>query len=299
MRPTSIIFLCLSVILIVGGIVTCYIATGMAAEEGIELFEEAGGERDYEQIPLDEISLNKISLVLKNADVNIYGGAEESFIELLNYGGSYSYGVSSGILTLDESTGFLKLLDFGETKLKFGGLRQYLFRKNSEVGKKVVNLYFTNDYQLKQLEVKLGSGDITVRDLRVRADLSFKLEHGNLLLEHNRNNSAVSVELGNGNAVIRDTTLVNLEGNIKRGDLSYYAQNYSFQTYELSAGGGGEVFVQGVSKGDTYTASTPMASIKINVTTKDVTFISAKLTRTRQKNEPEETTANPAVPAES
>lgn len=269
MRPTSIIFLCLSVLLIVGGIVTCYIAAEMAADQGIELFETAGGENSNELITLDDKSLNKISLVLKDADVNIYGDAEEPYIELVNYAGSYSFAVSDGILTVDESIGFLQLLNFGEKQVKFGGLRQYLLRRDTEPGQKTVNIYLTGSYQLKQFEIKLDSGNVTVKGMKIRPDFTIKIGTGDLLFEQNKIHSAVTIDIGTGNAVLRETDLLSLEATVKRGDLSYFAHNFAYQTYKITAGGGGEVFVEGESKGETYTSSTPMAFIKVNVTAKD------------------------------
>ena len=269
MRPTSIIFLCLSVLLIVGGIVTCYIAAEMAADQGIELFETAGGENSNELITLDDKSLNKISLVLKDADVNIYGDAEEPYIELVNYAGSYSFAVSDGILTVDESIGFLQLLNFGEKQVKFGGLRQYLLRRDTEPGQKTVNIYLTGSYQLKQFEIKLDSGNVTVKGMKIRPDFTIKIGTGDLLFEQNKIHSAVTIDIGTGNAVLRETDLLSLEATVKRGDLSYFAHNFAYQTYEITAGGGGEVFVEGESKGETYTSSTPIAFIKVNVTAKD------------------------------
>lgn len=269
MRPTSIIFLCLSIILIVGGIVTCYIAAGMAEDEGIELFETADSVNNSEIITLDDKSLNKISLILKDADVNIYGTADQPYIELVNYSGSYSQGVSSGILTVDESISFLQLLNLGDKKVKFGGLRQYLVPREEDEGRKTVNIYLTSNYQLKQFEIKLDSGDITVNGVKIRPDFTFKIGTGNLLLDNNKINSVITIDIGKGNAIIRNTDLMSIEAEIDRGDLSYYAANFALQTYNIITGGDGEVFVEGESKGSDYSASTPMAFIKITVTAKN------------------------------
>ena len=144
MKPTSIIFLCLSVLLVVGGIVTCYIASGMARDAGIELFETSSDIEGNNIInnELDADGLNKVSLILKNADVAIHGGAESSYIELVNYGtNTYSYAVSNGILSVDESVGFLSLLNFTDTSVSFGGLRQYLKWRGKSGEPRSVNIY--------------------------------------------------------------------------------------------------------------------------------------------------------------
>jgi hypothetical protein len=270
LRPTSIIFLCLAVLLIVGGIVTCYIAAGMARDEGIELFESAesaGGKSEI--IQLAEDGLNKISLILKDADVSIYGGAAEPYVELVNYKpGSYSYGMANGILTVDESIGILQLLNFGESKVNFGGLRQYLVRRDTETGRKSINVYLPDTYLIKHIEVKLDSGNISVNKVKNRSDFSLKIANGNLLFEGNSSNSAITLDIGTGDAVFRDSALLSLNAALKRGDLSYFAYNFAYQTYEITTGGGA-VYVEGVDKGETYTSSTPMAFIKINAEVKN------------------------------
>lgn len=300
LRPTSIIFLCLAVLLIVGGIVTCYIAAGMANDEGIELFDSAEspvGDK-AEIIPLAEEGLNKISLVLKDADISVYGGANEPYVELVNYApGSYSYGTANGILTVDESIGFLQLLDFGETKVDFGGLRQYLVRRNTETGRKSINVYLSDDYHIKHIEFKLDSGDVNVKNVKNRADFTLKIAAGNLLFEGNKSNAAVSLEMGTGDAILRDSAITMLDAEVRRGDLSYYAYNFALQTYDITTGGG-SVYVEGADKGETYTASTPMAFIKINAKVKNGNvFLGAADPNAPKSGEDSETTVD--KPAET
>jgi hypothetical protein len=287
------------VLLIIGGVVTCYTAAGMARDAGVELFESSETE-DGDNIvknALDEDGLNKISLILKNTDVNIYGGSDESYIEMVNYGvNSYSYTETASILTVDESVGFLSLLNFTDTSVSFGGLRQYLNWKNKDEGRHKINIYLTNSYSIKQLEIKLDSGDITVNNVKNRADFLVKISKGNLLFNNNTSNSAATVDIGEGNATFRSSNLITLDATLGQGDLRFYVFNYSLQTYNIATGEG-EVYFNGEDKGMTLNTSTPMGFITINAELKkgDVYIGDTDPTATETETETSETAAETEV----
>ena len=80
MKPTSIIFLLISLIIILVGWLVCNSAEAKAAEEDIQLFDTVISEDNeaVTEIPFgsDEI-YNKIELVADDANVYIYGGFSE------------------------------------------------------------------------------------------------------------------------------------------------------------------------------------------------------------------------------
>ena len=261
MKPTSIIFLCLSVLLVVGGIVTCYIASGMARDAGIELFETSSDIEGNNIInnELDADGLNKVSLILKNADVAIHGGAESSYIELVNYGtNTYSYAVSNGILSVDESVGFLSLLNFTDTSVSFGGLRQYLKWRGKSGEPRSVNIYLTDEYQLKQLEIKVEDGDVTIDGSKCKTDYSIEIGKGSLVFTNNNSNSTLTIAVGEGNVSVGNSSIINLGVTIKRGDFDYSVSNYAYQSYSIVTDDGA-VYLAGKEYGTSLFASTPMA----------------------------------------
>ena len=77
MKPTSIIFLIISVLLVIGGFTTMGVAKKLAAEEGVELVAEISeGNEDYVfQYEYAQDNVGKIAVSVKNAKVNVYGGA--------------------------------------------------------------------------------------------------------------------------------------------------------------------------------------------------------------------------------
>ena len=92
MKPTSVIFIIVSVILACTGLLLCMSAENLAVEQGVALFNQQGdSENNYtESFDIDEEYLKKIVVSLNDVSVNVYGGAEKSHIDLINFNnGSY------------------------------------------------------------------------------------------------------------------------------------------------------------------------------------------------------------------
>ena len=85
MKPTSIIFLVVSVLLIIGGVIACTVAKDIAVTDGYTLFHDAEGGGTYVRHDFKSSDVNKIELVVTDAEIHIYGGAEESYIEFFNF----------------------------------------------------------------------------------------------------------------------------------------------------------------------------------------------------------------------
>ena len=101
MKPTSVIFLIVSVLLACLGVILCMTATSIANEQGIGLFDQVGDGDDnyihYETFVEEE--LKKIVVKVSDVKVNVIGGAEESKIELVNFPNN-AYQIQAGRSTL-------------------------------------------------------------------------------------------------------------------------------------------------------------------------------------------------------
>ena len=80
MKPTSIIFLVVSVLLIVGGIITCAIAKDIAITDGYTLFNDAEGGGTYVRHDFQASGIMKVEMNVTDAEINIYGGASWSYM---------------------------------------------------------------------------------------------------------------------------------------------------------------------------------------------------------------------------
>ena len=93
----------------------CISAENMAKDQGIALFkQEHDGNNNYVETydDIDEASLKKLVISLKNADINVYGGAEKSRIELINFSdNSYNLTASKTQITLSGIDGISGLIN--------------------------------------------------------------------------------------------------------------------------------------------------------------------------------------------
>ena len=82
MKPTSIIFLIVSVALALAGLVTMRIAEGIGVREGIQVVADTTDDGDSVfTYDFSEDSIGKISVSVGTADINIIGGADKPYIE--------------------------------------------------------------------------------------------------------------------------------------------------------------------------------------------------------------------------
>ena len=76
MKPASIISLVIAVLLIVVGLVSCFIAQNMAKANGEYLFAEDRGADSVYTVDLTDSEISKIELIASKVQVNIYGRQE-------------------------------------------------------------------------------------------------------------------------------------------------------------------------------------------------------------------------------
>ena len=76
MKPTSVIFIIVSVLIICLGVLLCITANSMAADMGIPIFAQTGdAENNYTTTEVFESEeLKKIILNFSDVKINIYGG---------------------------------------------------------------------------------------------------------------------------------------------------------------------------------------------------------------------------------
>ena len=148
MKPTSIIFIIVTIILACAGVLLCISAENMAKDQGIALFkQEHDGNNNYVETydDIDEASLKKLVISLKNADINVYGGAEKSRIELINFSdNSYNLTASKTQITLSGIDGISELINLDTFKINFSGFRNYQNYLKYRNRQKTVNLYLSD-----------------------------------------------------------------------------------------------------------------------------------------------------------
>ena len=176
MKPTSIIFIIISVLLIVGGIITCSVAKDIAVTDGYTLFSDTEGGGSYVRHDFLSSSVTKIALTVTDAEINIYGGAEASYIEFFNFrDGLYTLSATGNSITLDEIPNLTSLLSF-QGGFSFSGMRYFLRFGNMETGPKRVNVYIGADSAMKNITVSGENCTVYADKLGVHCDIQITAE---------------------------------------------------------------------------------------------------------------------------
>jgi len=230
-KPTSIISLIVAVLLVIVGLVTCFIAQNMAQSNGEQLFADNvnGNISISEEINLD--NLERISVVFSTGKVNVYGncdtpGADHysdvSKIELVNFKENYyTLTRSSNLLSFDETGDIKSMLKFWENGFSFKGMRYILNMEqirefidqyknaDEEDREKQINIYLTKEalekataegedsLGLKQIQITArGAAGCEVRldNMRINTDYNIIAENVTLNVSQTRTDSFINVK---------------------------------------------------------------------------------------------------------
>ena len=182
MKPTSVIFLIVSVLLACLGVVLCMTATSIANEQGIGLFTQVGDGDDnyihYETFTEEE--LKKVVIKVSDVKVNVIGNAEESKIELVNFpNNAYQIQAGRSTLQISDNAGISGIIDLENLKINFNGFRDYLhYVFEDSVKEKSLNLYLTENADLVNLNITTTTGDIAVSDFNTDCDFKIVISDG-------------------------------------------------------------------------------------------------------------------------
>ena len=214
MKPTSVIFLIVAVLLACVGFLLCMTATSLATEQGISLFAQIGDEDDnyIATEDINEEDLKKIVVKVGNVSVNVIGGAEEARIELVNFmNNSYQIQAGRSTLQISDNSGISGIVDIDNFKINFHGFRDYLHYLNDYVAgnpqkEQILNIYLTDTADLVNFNITMGSGDLTVSNMTADCDYKIVLENGVVEIDRVTTDSSIQIESTvSSNIEIRNT----------------------------------------------------------------------------------------------
>lgn len=202
MKPTSVIFLIVSILLACVGFLLCITASSMATEQGIGLFSLVGDEDDnyVATQTFTEEDLKKIVIKVSDVNVNVIGGAEESKIELVNFmNNSYNIQAGRATLQISDNSGITGLIDLENFKINFGGFRDYLhylfdFIEGNEKKEQILNVYLTDEADLVNFNITVGDGDITLSHMQTECDYKIVLANGVVEIDNVTTDSSIQIE---------------------------------------------------------------------------------------------------------
>lgn len=202
MKPTSVIFLIVSILLACVGFLLCMTATSLATEQGIGLFAQVGDEDDN-YVATEEINeeeLKKIVVKVSNVQVNIIGGAEKSEIELVNFmNNSYLIQAGRSTLQISDNSGISGIIDIDNFKINFHGFRDYLHYLFDYIAgrpqkEQILNVYLTDAADLVNFNITAGDADITVSHMTADCDYKVILANGVVTFEDVTTDSSIQIE---------------------------------------------------------------------------------------------------------
>lgn len=193
MKPRSIISLIIAAVLVLGGIITCAVASAKAKADGIMLFPEAddNGNLVY-RMELDGTS--KITVDAADADITVVGGAERSIIEVVNFNANYyKLTESNGSVTFAQVDDFMSMFKFWDNGFSFKGMRYILRFGDDAPGGKKVKISLSDEDNIRLVNLSTDTGKISIENCSFTADYTIKAENGKATLKNITDASSVSV----------------------------------------------------------------------------------------------------------
>lgn len=213
MKPSSIISLIIAVLLIIVGLTTCIIAQNMANANGETLFSEAKSDGLVNTMDLTDMAISKIELIVRDAEINIYGKSSSSYVEFVNFRENYyTLTTSNKVLSFDEIPDVVSMLKFWENGFSFKGMR-YIFNFHPETeGKKIINVYLASDMDIKIFNITAENCVLNLENLTSGSDYNITVTTGDINVKTLKTSSAFNVtgtdlKLNMNTAVLTNTNI--------------------------------------------------------------------------------------------
>lgn len=252
MKPTSLIFLALSLILIVGGFMVCGVAKTMADNQDVRIFDQEldeNGDAVYTYSIADD-TVSKLSLTFSDIDVYIHGTKSESYIELKNFdANSYSTTVTGSSVSVDGTVGFISsLIDRSSGGIRFKGIRYFLMKKPAEDRQRSVNIYISENTGLKSLSVTSNKGNVYLSGITAGIEYSVNTSDSDIILDGIRTpdienvNSFATLTAVKGNITVKSSSMQLIKLTAEEGNITVDATNgdvaSDFITYDIKTNEG-------------------------------------------------------------
>lgn len=227
MKPTSIIFLIVSLVLVIAGFTVAGVAKQIAAAEGIDLNVRA--DEDKEAAPFKyeygDDSIGKIKVDVRAARVNIIGGAEKAYVELTNFTeGMYRFSSGNRVLEINDDMDISSLSGIASLATNFRGLRSFISYYNMRSLTKTVTIYVCDANPVNVVEISLDAGDVSIRDITASTDYNIEIDAGDMTMVNVNTTSAVSVNIDAGKITVDECSIKDCELDVDIGDISVRAK---------------------------------------------------------------------------
>ena len=244
MKPTSIIFLVLSIILIITGYVGTEIASTTANNDGISLYNEETDEdgNRVNTIYFNSNGYDRVEVNISNATVYLIVGDEEKVV-LKNYTEGSFTSMESGVsFIISDNISAVDMITSGNFNLAFKGLRHYWHDRDILSRDKEVYIYTTNATSLNALDVVLSSGKLVIDGYSAAFDVTAEVANGKINV-NNTTATAFNFTGGNCDLTVEGSYAQRFHSSIKNGKINIKSTDISSLT-QLAVTNEGSVNVE-------------------------------------------------------
>ena len=221
MKPASIIFLVLSVILIITGYVSCEMAKGMAESEGISLYNDTVDEdgNRVNTIHFNSNEYDRIEVNITEAKVFLCVGEEEKVV-LKNFTEGSFTGSASGVsYIITDNQSAIDMITSGNFNLSFSGIRHYWHDRDILSREKEVYIYTTAETAVNALDIVLQKGTVTIDGYKAAFDVMAEVNSGEVILS-NSEAAAFNITGENCKLTAESNKAARFHTDIKNGSIT-------------------------------------------------------------------------------
>lgn len=195
MKPMSKFFLIVSGALVLVGVIICIVALIIADSQNYLLFDEEVDGKSVYTVDLTDTDVSKISVNATDADITVYTGQDSEYIEFINFNGSYgSVSTTNTVVSFDEYVNFTSLLSFWDGSFNFKGLRSILDFGTAPEGEKKVNIYLSDERDMKVFSFTLEKGIISFDNISTDTDYTLSVDNGLIKMKNVTTTSKINIK---------------------------------------------------------------------------------------------------------
>ena len=277
MKTTSLIFLAMSLVLLVGGFITCKVAKSMADSKNVKIFDQnfnKNGDTVY-NYDLSSSDITKLSLTFHDTDIVFHKTSGKSYIELKNFNvNSYSTKLSGKTVSVDGTADKLSsLIDFSSGGAKFKGLRYFFIDNPDPKRLRSVDIYISDDSLLKTITVTSDGGNVNIDGINGDRDYFVYVNKSDVWLTSIDTSSVAEISVSDGNVDINGSIVGTLAVNVNNGNVTMKSNGHyptELISYDLNSVSGSVVYNNNDKGGNYKTTSEIQKSLTTIQTTGNI-----------------------------
>ena len=216
-KPTSIIFLIVSAVLVVSGVIMCFVGYGIAKDRDISAFS---GYVDDEGNSLNSIdfsgkTIKNISLEFEDCDVYIIGNYSKSGAETVNFAASeYEYSLTNNEFSVNDANIF-SIFHITESGSNFSGIRHYFISPFLLNDSKAIRIFLSDDQKsISKFNIRVKNGNVNFENISLNSNYFLNVENGNISLSHIKTSGTCDIQVKNGNIILKSNDITGTKAYI-------------------------------------------------------------------------------------